>query len=79
MQYLGALGYDLHTDVYLGTDYGASERRERMVCIAVSKGLNFDNMLNEIADHIKACKTPHTPLADVLETLPLDHSALEGG
>lgn len=72
---LGSLGYDLHTDVYLGTDYGASERRERMVCIAVSKGLNFDNMLNEIADHIKACKTPHTPLADVLETLPLDHSA----
>ncbi|MGP4943171.1 DNA cytosine methyltransferase [Pseudoalteromonas nigrifaciens] len=72
---LGGLGYDLHTDVYDGSEFGATEKRERMVCIAISKGLNVGNMLSDIVEQIHACKTPSTPLAEIIEHLPADHPA----
>lgn len=70
---LGSLGFDLLTDVYVGTDFGATERRERMVCLALSKGLNKSNVLSSISEHLEGLKTPSTPIADILDDVPLDH------
>lgn len=70
---LCSLGYDLSTNVYNGLDFGASESRQRMVCIAVSKGLNDFGVLQSIEDIIEANKTHCTPLSSVLDELPLDH------
>lgn len=72
---LGSLGYDLLVNVYNGLDFAASESRERMVCIAVSKGLNAGGMLDDIENMIESLKVPSTPLADVLDDLDLDHPA----
>ncbi|MDI4652562.1 MULTISPECIES: DNA cytosine methyltransferase [Pseudoalteromonas] len=72
---MGGLGYDLLTNVYNGLDFGASESRERMVCIAISKGLNKGDLLGLIDKEIEAGKTGPTPLSSVLDDLPLDHDS----
>lgn len=69
---LASLGYDLMVDVYNGLDFNASESRNRMVCIAISKGLNSDGFLSSIEEKIQGKKSPPTPIADILDDIPLN-------
>lgn len=63
------LGYELHETVLNAWDFGALERRERMVLVAITQGLgdtfSFSNL--------KVNKVRETCLNDILDPIPLDN------
>lgn len=62
-----SLGYRITEAVLNGNDFGALERRDRLVVVAVSDGLPaFD------FDWLKPVREKEATLADVLEDIPLD-------
>jgi len=65
---LGSLGYELQEAVLDGNDFGALERRQRLVMVAISKGLGatFD------FGSLKPVRQKEATIRDVLEYLPLD-------
>lgn len=68
---LGQLGYNLQSVVLNGADYGSFEKRERMVCIAITKGLGQEAVFNALFDNIEKMKKPKvTKLKDLLDTIP---------
>jgi DNA (cytosine-5)-methyltransferase 1 len=70
---LGQLGYNLQSVVLNGADFGSFEKRERMVCIAISKGLGKEEVFSELFDNIEAKKNPNdTKLKDLLDNVALD-------
>lgn len=70
---LGQLGYNLQSVVLNGADFGSFERRERMVCIAISNGLGTENSFKDILHNLEQLKTPKTTkLKDLLDDIPLD-------
>ena len=73
---LKSLGYELFVDVLSGDEFGGSERRERMACVAVSKGLakafNFGEKYNDL---LESQKKPARPLADCIIPLAANDSA----
>jgi DNA (cytosine-5)-methyltransferase 1 len=73
---LGQLGYNLQSVVLNGADYGSFEKRERMVCIAISKGLGTEITFEKILQSIEGMKNNKTTkLKELLDDLPLDDSA----
>lgn len=70
-------GYVLKSFFYRGSEYGALEDRERMVMIAVSKGLASDDFFEKIHHEMELEKTKYNVpnLADIIENLPEDHKA----
>ena len=66
---LSSLGYNLHTNVYKGQSYGAFEKRERMVCVAVSKGLDF-SVLEKFDDSMSRFEVKPPRINEILETVP---------
>lgn len=69
---LGSLGYDLYETVLNGADFGAIEARERMVMVAVTKGLDFTHPYVFPSSHPQAAAGGSRTLGDVLEDIPLD-------
>lgn len=69
---LGQLGYNLFFDNFIGSDFGASETRKRLVCIFVSKGLDQNRVTAKLSDAINAYKTTANPLKNVIQDVPLD-------
>lgn len=68
---LGQLGYNLQSVVLNGADYGSFEKRERMVCIAISKGLGQESVFNAIFENIEMKKSPKvTVLKELLDIVP---------
>lgn len=66
---LGSLGYEVFETVLNGNDFGALERRRRMVMVAVCKRLSqqaFD------FDTLSPVKEKESCLNDILDTFPLD-------
>lgn len=64
---LSSLGYTLSEAVLNGNDFGALERRSRLVVVAISKGLPAFNF-----DGLRPVKAKEEALAEVLEDIPLD-------
>lgn len=62
------LGYELHETVLNAWDFGALERRERMVLVAITKGLgetfSFDNL--KVNNLRESC------ISNILDPIPLD-------
>lgn len=62
------LGYELHETVLNAWDFGALERRERMVLVAITKGLgetfSFDNL--------KVNNVRESCISNILDPIPLD-------
>jgi DNA (cytosine-5)-methyltransferase 1 len=70
---LGQLGYNLQSVVLNGAEFGSFERRERMVCIAISKGLGTESTFAKIFQNIEEMKDPkETKLKDLLDDIPTD-------
>lgn len=69
---LGSLGYDLYETVLNGADFGAIEARERMVMVAVTKGLDFALPFMFPSSHPQSVGASTRTLGDVLEDIPLD-------
>ena len=65
---LGSLGYNLYTNVFNGHDYGSFEKRERMVCIAVSKGLDV-SILDSFDSSMNRFKKKPALFSDILESV----------
>ncbi|HDQ4405503.1 TPA: DNA cytosine methyltransferase [Pseudomonas aeruginosa] len=65
---LGSLGYQVFESVLNGNDFGALERRRRLVVVAVCKGLSqsFD------FSSLSPVKTKEATLSEVLDAVPLD-------
>lgn len=64
---LTSLGYQISERILDGNDFGALERRKRMVMVAVTQGLSaFD------FDYVAPVKVREPALSSVLEALPLD-------
>jgi len=72
---LDSLGYDLHTDVYSGGDYGSPENRDRMICVVVSKGLSHLGFEKLIPEMMNNAKRPQQKIADCL--LPISDDSSE--
>jgi DNA (cytosine-5)-methyltransferase 1 len=72
---LSSLGYDLHTDIYSGGDYGSPENRKRMICVVVSKGLSHLGFEKLIPEMMNAGKRPQLKLIDCL--LPIADDSTE--
>jgi len=72
---LESLGYDLHTKVYSGGDYGSPENRERMVCVVVSKGLSHLGFEKLIPEMMESAKRKQLKLIDCL--LPIADDSTE--
>lgn len=73
---LGQLGYTLQSAVLSGQEFGAFEKRERMVCIAISKGLASEVTFEKIFEYIEDCKVDKvTKLRDLLDDVPLDDAS----
>ena len=70
---LGQLGYNLQSVVLKGEEFGSFEKRERMVCIAISKGLASEVTFEKIFEYIDSLKINKvTKLKDLLDVVPLD-------
>jgi DNA (cytosine-5)-methyltransferase 1 len=70
---LGQLGYNLQSVVLNGADFGSFEKRERMVCVAISKGLSCKNTFEKLFANIESMKAPkEIKLKDLLDDIPLD-------
>jgi DNA (cytosine-5)-methyltransferase 1 len=65
---LGTLGYQLFESVLDGNDFGALERRRRMVLVAVCKGLGRSFDFAELSP----VKVKEACLNDILDPVPLD-------
>lgn len=65
---LGTLGYELQEAVLDGNDFGALERRRRLVVVGISKGLN---VAYDFAS-LKPVKAKEASLQEILEDVPLD-------
>lgn len=65
---LGSQGYNIFETVLDGNDFGALEKRRRMVIVAVCKGLSQTFDFSELT----SLKAKEVALNDVLETFPLD-------
>lgn len=65
---LKSLGYNIYEAVLDGNDFGALEKRRRMVMIAVCKGLSVEFNFSDL----KTLKTKESALSEVLEYFPHD-------
>jgi DNA (cytosine-5)-methyltransferase 1 len=65
---LDTLGYDLQEQCFNGNKFGALENRDRLVAVAVTKGLDIDFDL----EGVLATQTKETALNEILEPIPLD-------
>lgn len=61
------LSYEVHETVVDGGDWNALEHRQRMVMVAVTKGMSFD-----YADMPRPVRVERQ-LSEILEDIPLDH------
>jgi DNA (cytosine-5)-methyltransferase 1 len=61
------LGYEVHETIVNGGEWNALEHRERLVMVAVTRGMSFDfaNLCRPVRVERK--------LSEILEDLPLDH------
>lgn len=70
---LGQLGYNLQSVVLNGAEFGSFERRERMVCIAISKGLGTESTFAKLFQNIEELKDLKvTKLKSLLDDIPTD-------
>lgn len=65
-QVLASAGYDLQFAIMNGNEFGALENRNRLVCVATTKGLSFD------FDLVKPIKIKEKTLSEILEYIPED-------
>lgn len=65
---LESLHYDLEVRILDGHEFGALERRRRMCCLAISKGLNTRFDIEKIA----SLRNPEACIGDILEDVPDD-------
>lgn len=63
---LKSSGYEVNTVVMNGNEFGALENRDRLVCVATTKGLSFD--FNEV----KPIRDKEDSLSEILEYVPQD-------
>ncbi|BFM18833.1 DNA cytosine methyltransferase (plasmid) [Maricurvus nonylphenolicus] len=59
-------GYDIHSTVLNGNTFGALENRDRLVCVATTKGLDFD------FDRIEPVRVKEKTLSEILDYYPQD-------
>lgn len=59
-------GYDIHTSVLNGNSLGALENRDRLVCVATTKGLDFD------FDRIEPVRVKEQTLSEIIDFYPQD-------
>ncbi|MGI0646955.1 DNA cytosine methyltransferase [Pseudomonas aeruginosa] len=65
-------GYELYETVLNGADFGAIEARDRLVLVAVTKGLDFGLPFMFPSSHPQVAARGARTLGDVLEDIPLD-------
>lgn len=65
---LECMGYAIQEHVFMGTEYGALEARERLCVVAVSNGLDLNFDLSQIA----ASQTKAATIGDILEPVAND-------
>lgn len=66
---LRTLGYNLHTRVVSGAEFGALEDRSRLIVVAVSRNLAFET---EWLDQLKSDAVKPDSIKDILESVPED-------